>query len=397
MNIRQPSNDGLRGWHLAVLAGGTFTLGMDGFVLPGLLPEIARSLSVPVAVAGQLTTIFAVTYAIGSPVIATLTGRWDRRVLLGGGLALFLLGMVAQALGASFAVVVGGRVLAALGAAAFQANAYAVAGVLAVPARRGRALAAVTAGTSLSTVLGVPFGVLVGQLVGWRGAMWVIAALALVVAAVIPALPGVRIPPTSMRTRLGVLIRPQAIAVLSGTVLFLVPFFLLSAYLPLLVGDAAATGRLVVFALLAVGLGQIIGNRIVGGLVDDRGPRPVLLISRIGMTAVCATLIPLHLWYPGLLVLLLALGLFSGLTVTPQQHRLFTLLPEVATIALGLNGSAIYLGAAIGALEGGVVVATGGAGWLPIAATVMAAAGIGALRAGAPERSTPDTAQEPVR
>ena len=368
----------MRGWQLAVLAGGTFTLGMDGFVLPGLLPEIARGLSVPVAVAGQLTTIFAVAYAIGSPVIATLTGRWDRRILLGGGLAVFLLGMAAQALGPTFAVVVAGRVLAALGAAGFQANAYAVAGVLAVPERRGRALAAVTSGSSLATVLGVPFGVLVGQLVGWRGAMWVIAALALGVAVVIPALPAVRIPPTSMRTRLGVLARPQALAVLSGTVLFLVPFFLLTSYLPLLVGGAAS---LVVFALLAVGAGQIVGNRFVGRLVDERGALPVLAISRVGTAAVCAALIALHAWYPALLVLLLVLGFCSGLTITPQQHRLFTLLPEVATIALGLNGSAIYLGVSIGSLLGGIVVATGGAAWLPVAATVLAAAGLAALRA----------------
>jgi len=375
----------MRGWQLAVLAGGTFTLGMDGFVLPGLLPEISQGLSVSVAVAGQLTTIFAVAYAIGSPVIATLTGRWDRRVLLGGGLVVFLVGMAAQALGPNFAVMVCGRVLAAFGAAAFQANAYAVAGVLAAPERRGRALAAVTAGTSLSTVLGVPFGVLVGQLIGWRGTLWIIAALALCVAVVIPALPSVRIPPTSMRTRLGVLTRPRTLAVLSGTVIVLMPVFLLTSYLPLLVGGRG--GSLVVLALLAVGAGQITGNRVVGRLVDEHGALPVLLTGATGVAVVSAVLIPLHAWYPALLVLLFLLGTFTGLTITPQQHRLFTLLPEVATIALGLNGSAIYLGTAAGALLGGIAVATGGATLLPVTAAVLATAGVAALWAIAPESS----------
>ena len=375
----------MRGWQLAVLAGGTFTLGMDGFVLPGLLPEISQGLSVSVAVAGQLTTIFAVAYAIGSPVIATLTGRWDRRVLLGGGLVVFLAGMAAQALGPNFAVMVCGRVLAAFGAAAFQANAYAVAGVLAAPERRGRALAAVTAGTSLSTVLGVPFGVLVGQLIGWRGTLWIIAALALCVAVVIPALPSVRIPPTSMRTRLGVLTRPRTLAVLSGTVIVLMPVFLLTSYLPLLVGGRG--GSLVVLALLAVGAGQITGNRVVGRLVDEHGALPVLLTGATGVAVVSAVLIPLHAWYPALLVLLFLLGTFTGLTITPQQHRLFTLLPEVATIALGLNGSAIYLGTAAGALLGGIAVATGGATLLPVTAAVLATAGVAALWAIAPESS----------
>lgn len=362
-------------------------LGMDGFVLTGLLPQIARSLSVPTAVAGQLTTIFALAYAVGSPVIATLTGRWDRRVLLGGGLVLFLAGMCAQALGPTFTLVAAGRVLAALGAAAFQANAYAVAGATAAPARRGRALAAVTAGGSISTVLGVPFGVLVGQVIGWRGAMWVIAALALCVAAVIPVLPTVRIPVTSMRTRLGVLARPQALAVLASTVIVFTSFNVLVSYLPLLVGGESATGALVVLALLSVGAGQLVGNRLVGRLVDERGAMSVLLTGSIGAAACCVALVPLHAWYPALLVLLLALGAFFGLTVTPQQHRIFALMPDVATVVLGLNGSAIYVGAAIGAALGGVVVATGGASWLPVTAAVIAAAGVGALWAIAPERS----------
>ena len=361
-------------------------LGMDGFVMTGLLPAIAQDLSVSVALAGQLTTIFALVYAVGSPVIATLTGRWDRRILLGGGLVLFLVGMAAQALGPTFLVVVCGRALAAVGAAAFQANAYAVAGVLAAPERRGRALAAVTAGMSISSVVGVPFGVLIGQVAGWRGAMWVIAALALCVAVAIPALPPVRVPPTSMRARLGVLARPRAIAVLSSTVVSIMPVYALLAYLPLLVGGAAATSSLVVFALLAVGAGQVVGNRAVGRLTDKRGALPVLLLGSAGVAAACGALIPGHAWYPTLLVLLFVLGAFFGLTITPQQHRLFTFLPDVATVALGLNGSAIYLGAAIGALLGGVVVATGGTPSLLVTAAVIAVAAVAAHWALAPER-----------
>lgn len=119
-----------------ILAVGTFVLGVDGFVMPGLLPEISSDLAVSVATAGQLTTVFAVSYAVGSPVIATLTGRLDRRIVIGAGMVSFLLGMVLQAAGPTYGVVLAGRVVAALGAAAFQANAFAVAGVLAPPDRR---------------------------------------------------------------------------------------------------------------------------------------------------------------------------------------------------------------------------------------------------------------------
>ena len=72
----------LRTVDLLILSIGTFTLGVDGFVLSGLLPQVAASLHVSASTAGQLTTLFALVYAVSSPVIAALAGAWDRRALL---------------------------------------------------------------------------------------------------------------------------------------------------------------------------------------------------------------------------------------------------------------------------------------------------------------------------
>ena len=57
----------LRTTDLLILSIGTFTLGVDGFVLSGLLPQVAVSLHVSASTAGQLTTLFALVYAAGSP------------------------------------------------------------------------------------------------------------------------------------------------------------------------------------------------------------------------------------------------------------------------------------------------------------------------------------------
>jgi predicted MFS family arabinose efflux permease len=388
--IRQASNDvsGLRAWQLGVLAAGTFTLGVDGFVLSGLLPKISADLSVSVSTAGQLTTIFSITYALGSPIIATLTGRWDRRVLLGGGLALFLLGLVGQALATSFAVMAAGRVVAAIGAAAFQSNAYVMAGLLAGEQRRGRALAAVTAGTSLSTVLGVPFGVLIGQWWGWRAVLWTIAALAALTAVGVPRLPRAHVPATSMRARLRVLTRPAVLAVLAATAAVVAPTFLLISYLPAVLGASAAGGRLVL-VLLASGLGGILGNRLVGRLVDGRGALPVLLVGVGGAAVSYGALVPAQSWYGSTLVLIFVIGAFGGLTITPQQHRLFDVAPDVATVALGLNGSAIYVGAALGAAIGGATLDLTSASALPAAAGLSAAAALVLIVTTAPKRRIP--------
>jgi len=361
-----------------MLAVGTFTLGMDSFVLSGLLPEIARDLGVTVAAAGQLTTIFSVVYAIGSPVIAAVTGRWDRRIVLAGGMITFLIGMILQATGPDYPVVAAGRVLAAIGAAAFQSNAYAVAGTLAAPERRGRALAMVAAGATISTVIGVPFGVLAGQWWGWRTAMWLIAGLAMISAVVVPLLPAVKLPTTGLVERLRVIVRPSVLLVLVNAMLVLMPGFIILTYLPVIVAPAIV-GTLLVITLVARGLGQVVGTQVTGRLVDSRGPMPVLIIGSVGSVVALGLLIMDRGLPWAAIATLLVAGFFVGMLFVPNQARMFTAAPDVPVVAVGLLGSVLYVAAAAGSALGGVALHVDGAALILIVAVVVQAGSIAAL------------------
>ncbi|MEU5262473.1 MFS transporter [Amycolatopsis sp. NPDC021455] len=366
MTIRRSSNDRLG--VLLVLAMGTFTVGTDGFVLNGLLPVIAADLHVTESVAGQLTTVFALTYAVASPLIAAFTGGWDRRWLLAGGMALFTIGMAGQALGTSFEVVALARLLAAIGAAAFQSTAYVLAGALSSEERRGRALATVAAGMSVSMVLGVPIGVLAGNWFGWRAVMWGIGVAAVVVAVLIPILPEVRVPAAGLRTRLAVLGRPPVVRVLLVTVFGTIAAFTVFVYLPVLVAPVAS-GATLSWVLVGSGAGQVAGTAVAGRATDRLGPAKVRALSLVGTAVVLAAIDVAVLSLPGVLLLALLSGVFGGMLMVPQQHRLFTVAPDVATVALGLNGSAIYVGGALGSALGGAVLAGAGPSWVgPVAA-----------------------------
>jgi len=59
--------------------------------------------------------------------------------------------------------------------------------------------------------------------------------------------------------------------------------------------------------------------------------------------------------------------------MVPQQHRLFTVAPDAPTVALGLNGSAMYVGAGLGSALGGLALATAGTAWLAPAGAAVAA------------------------
>src|SRR5438874_11496732 len=63
---------------ILLLALGMFALGTDSFVIAGVLPVIAREMQVTEGLAGQLVTVFALTYALGGPVLAALMSRWSR-------------------------------------------------------------------------------------------------------------------------------------------------------------------------------------------------------------------------------------------------------------------------------------------------------------------------------
>src|SRR5260370_40723647 len=65
------------------MALGTFVIGVQGFMLPALLPDLAADLSVSIVAAGQLVTVFTLSYAISSPILTAVTGELARRRLLG--------------------------------------------------------------------------------------------------------------------------------------------------------------------------------------------------------------------------------------------------------------------------------------------------------------------------
>jgi predicted MFS family arabinose efflux permease len=64
------------------LSAGMFVLGLDAYVLSGVLGNISGDLHVTVGAAGQMVTAFTLSYALLSPVLATVSGTWPPRLVL---------------------------------------------------------------------------------------------------------------------------------------------------------------------------------------------------------------------------------------------------------------------------------------------------------------------------
>src|SRR6202012_5736932 len=82
---------------LLVLAMGMFSLGTDSFVVAGVLPQISHAFHTSIGAAGQMTTVYALSYAVLAPTIAALAASVPRKRLLQMALLIFVVANLATA------------------------------------------------------------------------------------------------------------------------------------------------------------------------------------------------------------------------------------------------------------------------------------------------------------
>jgi predicted MFS family arabinose efflux permease len=340
---------------LLSLALATFAVGTDSFVIAGLLPAIARDLHVTVPAAGQLVTAFALTFAVAAPVLGALTSSLNRRTALILALGVFVLGNVASALGGTYEIVLAARILTAAGAGIITSTASSAAVAITPPERRGRALAFVIGGLTISSVFGVPIGTIIGG-TNWRATLWLVAGLGIAALLTIAVgLPGITLPAASLRDRLSHLKDRWILSVLVVSVAALAGTYVLFTYVGAAVAHATGgSAAKLTLVMLAVGIGTTVGNFLAGRFADSHRPEHVLIAGLGGATIVSALSVLVLDSLVATLIWAVVLGLFGGVPTVPQQHRLVSRAPAAAPVLLGLNSSAIYLGMALGGGLGGV-------------------------------------------
>lgn len=340
---------------LLVLAVGMFAIGTDSFVIAGILPEVTQSLGVSIAVAGQMVTVYALSFAVLSPVIAAAAAHWPRKRLLLAGLAVFVIGNLVTAIAPTIEWVLASRFVAGLGAAMFSPTATATAASLVPAEKRARALAIVVAGLSGATALGSPLGTFIGGLGDWRATMWfvtVVGAVATIgVYVLLPAVPP--LPAVSLRARLGPLKDIRVALTLLTTLVAYSGFFAVYTYLGVTF-DRATDGRAEVLAalLLLWGIAATAGNLAAGYFTDRFGNR-MIVNGSLAIAVANFALMPwssAHLWSSALA--LVVWGICGWGLLVPQQHRLISLSPASASLLLGLNSAALYVGVSAAGLIG---------------------------------------------
>jgi predicted MFS family arabinose efflux permease len=349
---------------LLVLALGMFALGTDSFVIAGVLPEISRTFHVSIGAAGQLTTAYAITYAIMAPLIAALAAHVPRKRMLLISLGIFGIANSITAWAPDFGVALASRVLAGIGAAMFAPTATGAAATLVSPERRGRALSIVIAGLTVATALGSPMGAVIGGLGDWRWTMVFVSTLAALSAlGVWLLLTHVPLPPKiTLAQRLSPAADPRVTLTLLCTWLYQSGHFIIYTYFTVVFDRAIGHNALLIGALLVLwGTSGTVSNLIAGRLSDSLGSRKLIVSMLVVLTLVLVSVswAGASLWTT--IPLLIVYGAVSWGTLAPQQHRLVAIAPQTAPVVLGLNTSCTYFGVTAAGVIGAIGIHAVGA------------------------------------
>jgi len=364
---------------------GNFVIGCGVMSVAGTLNDIARSLQVSVALAGQLIAIAAATMAFGAPLLAGWVAGFDRRRLLALALLWYAIGHALSALMPSYALLWPMRAITMLAAAVFTPQAAAAIGFMTPAQQRGRAITFIFLGWSIASVLGLPLSAWLGETYGWAVAFDAVAVLAFIAAIwVYGVMPdGVRPAALSLRAWKDVLTHPVLMAMVMVTALSGAgQFTLFSYFAPYFRQVLAASTEQITLLLMWFGAFGLIGNVVLTRVIDRVGPNVAVTIT-MAMIAVSMLLWPLGVGLASIAIVLVpwALGCFSSNST--QQARLSLAAPVLAPALMALNTSAIYIGQAAGAASGGWLIAHTGFGglnwvgfaWLAIAIAVSRWAG----------------------
>ncbi len=360
---------------LLALAVAAFGIGTSEFIIMGLLPDLAKSFSISIPKAGVLVTAYALSVTFGSPLVALLLARTERKRALLILMGMFVTGNLLCALAPSYQLLLCARVFTALCHGAFFGIGSIVATNLVPFKQRTQAVTLMFSGLMIANVLGVPAGTALGQAFGWRAAFLALIPVGLLaLAALYRMVPEQASEAVHLKHEFRAVVRPQVQLVLSLSTLSSVALFCVFPYIaPMLEVITHLSPHTVTCVLVLFGASITVGN-FFGGHLGDWKPMPLVLTGLVLLIAIFLVM-PLAMTHllPAV-ALVFVWGLVHFCAIAPLQPRIVEQAKGAPNLASTLNQGAFNLGNALGASLGGLVL-TAGYGYLklPVASAAVAA------------------------
>ncbi|WP_315767054.1 MFS transporter [Bradyrhizobium sp. SZCCHNR2009] len=339
-----------------------FALTTSEFMVAGMSPALSAAFAASVAEIGYLVSLYALSMAIGGPLVIALLLRLKAPnkpallLLLG----LYVAGGVVAALAPDYGVMAIARIVTGAASSACFGVALAIAAELVAPQARGRAASIVLGGLMLAPVLGLPATTAIEQGLGWRASFWSIAVLAMLSTVLVAAF----VPDLKSRAEVGLSVELDALrktrlwaAYTTSGLIIGATFAAFSYAVPLFIDKARLSPATMPVLLAAYGGANVFGNLVVGRFAD-RYTIPILFGGLIAL-ALALLVFAVFATNSNVAVLaFLAVGV-AGVPMNPAMVARVMRIAHPGPLVNTVHTSAITAGLAFGAWAGGVGIDAG--------------------------------------
>jgi EmrB/QacA subfamily drug resistance transporter len=169
-----------RSWLVGAIALGAFVGMLDATIVAVALDPITKHFSLPLASGQEVIAIYLVVVMATLPTIGRLSDRFGRRKAYIGGFVLFGLGSVVAAIAPSFAILLVGRMVQAVGGGVLMAGSLALIAEHVPRRKTGRSVAVMVTTQAIAGLIGPPLGGVLVAIGGWQAVFWAGLPLAVV-------------------------------------------------------------------------------------------------------------------------------------------------------------------------------------------------------------------------
>lgn len=369
----------LRVFALAVAA---FVVNTTEFLPIAMLTDIGRGFNMPEADTGIMITVYAWVVSLASLPLMLIAARTERRRLLLSLFAVFVAGHALSVAAWSFPVLLVSRVVIALTHALFWAITAALAMRLAPRGKRQQALGWLSLGTAMATVLGLPMGRIIGQLLGWRATFALIGILALgvmlLLAKILPRLESRNAGSLASLPQLAR--RPLLLGVYGMTVLMVVAHFTAYSYIePYVLRVTQMPPQTATAVLLVYGVSGMAASWLFSRFYPSR-PNTTLLTAAGLLLFSLLLLNPLGGSTEAMFVLVFVWGIGIAVASLSVIGHVMRYAADATDVANAIFSGCCNIGIGGGALLGGIVMrhwGLGALGWMGAALAAGALAVFG--------------------
>ena len=352
----------------------SFLMGVAQFIFGGIIDKVADSVGVSIAAIGQLTTIYSLSAAIGTPIVMIVLAKKPLHHILFFGLVSMIVGNALMFVAPNFTLLMLARIFVGLGAGVYGIAAFSIVAEKAKPERRGRDLSMIAVGSSLALVLGVPFSRTITSLIDWRFiflGLSILMALALVFLAKLLKSTGTR-EVSTIKEQISYLVSKETALLFTVTFSMFLAYSSLNTYItPYLLNLSDSLGSVIAWVLMLIGIASVIGSRM-GGVLSDKYGTANVIETALFVQAITLILVSIFGQIEYLAILLLFIWAVAAWTCGPIFNlNINGRFKKGTAILLSINGTMVQFGFAGGALFGALIVEWMGIEYITLFASIF--------------------------